>query len=82
MRLLINDCSSAYGRLHITRTSLLPRLYDHFKSHMGSVHVSTDMAQLLAEAEFIEADVTYKASIEFEYLFNVVVFNYTTLRCK
>ena len=40
------------------------------------------MSQLLSEAEFIEADVTYKASIEFEYLFNVVVFNYTTLRCK
>ena len=40
------------------------------------------MAQLLGEAEFMEADVTYKASIEFEYLFNVVVFNYTTLRCK
>ncbi len=29
-----------------------------------------------------EADVTYKASIEFEYLLNAVVFNYTTLRCK
>ena len=40
------------------------------------------MAQLLGEAEFMEADVTYKASIEFDYLFNVVVFNYTTLRCK
>ena len=29
------------------------------------------MAQLLGEAEFMEADVTYKASTEFQYLFNV-----------
>lgn len=40
------------------------------------------MSTLLSEAEFAEADVTYKASVEFEYLFNMVVFNYTTLRCK
>ena len=40
------------------------------------------MTKLLSEADFAEADVTYKASLEFEYLFNMVVFNYTTLRCK
>lgn len=40
------------------------------------------MTKLLSEADFAQADVTYKASIEFEYLFNMVVFNYTTLRCK
>ena len=40
------------------------------------------MTKLLSEADFAEADVTYKASVEFEYLFNMVVFNYTTLRCK
>lgn len=40
------------------------------------------MMKLLAEATFAEAYVTYKASVEFEYLFNMVVFNYTTLRCK
>ena len=38
------------------------------------------MAKLLSEAEFSEADVMYKASVEFEYLFNMVVFNYATLR--
>ena len=40
------------------------------------------MTNLLSEAEFAEADVTYKASVEFEYLFNMVVFNHSTLRCK
>ena len=30
----------------------------------------------------MEVDVTYKESVEFDYLFNAVVFNYTTLRCK
>lgn len=40
------------------------------------------MSKLLSEADFMEADITYKASVEFEYLFNAVVFNYTTLRCK
>lgn len=40
------------------------------------------MMKLLSQAEFIEADVTYQASIEFSYLFNVVTFNYTTLKCN
>ncbi len=40
------------------------------------------MSKLLSEAEFAEADVTYKASVEFEFLFNMVVFNHVTLRCK
>ena len=35
------------------------------------------MAKLLSESDFIEADVTYKASVELEYLLNVVTFNYT-----
>ena len=40
------------------------------------------MSKLLSESDFMEADVTYKASVELEYLFNAVVFNYTTLRCE
>lgn len=40
------------------------------------------MAKLLSEADFIEVDITYRASVEMEYLFNVVTFNYTTMRCK
>lgn len=39
-------------------------------------------AALLGKAECMEVDVTYRASVEFEYLLNAVVFNYTTLRCK
>ena len=33
------------------------------------------MSYLFSEADYMEADVTYKASVEFEYLFNTVVFN-------
>ena len=40
------------------------------------------MAKLLSEADFIEADITYKASVEMDYMFNVVTFNYATMRCK
>ena len=40
------------------------------------------MAKLLSESEFIEVDVTYRASVELEYLLNVVTFNYTTLKCE
>ena len=39
--------------------------------------MSPHMAKLLSESDFIEADVTYKASVELEYLVNVVTFNYT-----
>ena len=39
-------------------------------------------SDLLSKAECMEVDVTYKASVEFDYLFNAVVFNYATLRCK
>ena len=40
------------------------------------------MIDLLSRADFIEVDVTYKASIQFEYLLNAVTFNYTTMRCQ
>ena len=40
------------------------------------------MAKLLSESDFIEVDVTYKASVELENLLNVVTFNYTTLKCE
>ena len=40
------------------------------------------MIDLLSRADFIEVDVTYKASVQFEYLLNAVTFNYTTMRCK
>ena len=47
--------------------------------HSWVLCMSPLQAELLSEAECLEADVTYKASIEFEYLLNAVVFNYTTL---
>lgn len=43
--------------------------------------MSSLMSQLLSEADFLEANITYKVSVEFEYLFNAVIFNYKTLRC-
>lgn len=40
------------------------------------------MKKELSNADFIEVDVTFKASVELDYMFNAVTFNYTTLRCK
>lgn len=40
------------------------------------------MSEVLAAADFVEMDVTYKAAVEMEYLLNVVAFNYTTMQCK
>ena len=44
--------------------------------------MSPVMKKLLSEAEFIEIDATFRASIELEYLFNVVCFDYNSLQCK
>ena len=40
------------------------------------------MAEVMSKAEFMEVDITYKASVEMEYLFNAVTFNYTTMKCE
>ena len=40
------------------------------------------MSQVLHESEFIEVDITYHASVEMDYLFNVVAFKYTMMKCK
>ena len=37
------------------------------------------MSSILAESEFIEADITYNETKEYPYLFNVVAFNDVTL---
>lgn len=37
------------------------------------------MCSLLAESEFIEADITYNETREYRYLFNMVAFNYITM---
>ena len=40
------------------------------------------MSEVLSRSECIEVDITYKSCIELPYLFNVVAFNYITMRCK
>jgi len=40
------------------------------------------MATLNSKAKFIEVDATFAASIELEYLLNVVCFDYERLQCK
>ena len=37
------------------------------------------MSSILAESDFIEADITYNETREYPYLFNVLSFNYVTL---
>lgn len=44
--------------------------------------MSPMMTEILGSAEYAEVDATFKASIELEYLFNVVCFDYRSLKCK
>jgi hypothetical protein len=67
-----------YGRLghcYISDYSLNPSL-------IWVLAMSPLMADILGNAEFAEVDATFKASIELEYLLNVVCFDYTSLQCK
>ena len=41
--------------------------------------MSPFMSSLLAESEFVEADVTYNETREYPYLFSMVAFNYVTM---
>ena len=40
------------------------------------------MAQVLAKADFVEIDATFKASVELENLINIVTFDYYTMQCE
>ena len=40
------------------------------------------MSEVFSIADCVEVDVTYKSCYELPYLFNVVAFNYLTMRCK
>ncbi len=40
------------------------------------------MSELLSVPDCIEVDITYQSAVELQYLFNVVSFNYHTMRCK
>ena len=44
--------------------------------------MSPVMASILSKFEFVQVDATFKASIELEYLFNAVCFDYDLLQCK
>ena len=41
--------------------------------------MSPFMSSLLAESEFVEADITYNETREYPYLFNMVAFSYITM---
>ena len=44
--------------------------------------MSPFMCTALSKADFIEVDATFKASLELNYLLNVVCFDYTSMLCK
>ena len=68
-----------------------PRLNKFMRPYMVSAGIekgvkfifcmSPFMYSLLAESEFIEADITYNESRGYRYLFNAVAFNYITNGC-
>ena len=57
------------------------REYNINSTYTSVLCMSPLMSKVLFTSEFIKVDITYKASVELEYLFNVVVFDYTTLKC-
>lgn len=58
------------------------REYNIDSTYTNVLCMSPLQSQILFSSEFIEVDITYKASVELDYLFNVVAFDYTTLKCK
>ncbi len=44
--------------------------------------MSPFMSSIFSKAEYIEADVTFRASVELDYLLNIVTFDYEHLKCK
>ena len=51
-------------------------------SYTWVLAMSPIMAGILSKAECVEVDATFRASIELEYLLNVVCFDYDSLLCK
>ena len=43
--------------------------------------ISPLMSKLTAGADFMQCDITYNETREYPYIFNTVVFNYTTMEC-
>lgn len=51
-------------------------------SYTWVLAMSPMMASVLSKAQFVEVDATFRASLELEYLLNVVCFDYDSLLCK
>ena len=39
------------------------------------------MSNIFSKAEYIEEDVTFRVSVELEYLLNIITFDYESLKC-
>ena len=39
------------------------------------------MSNIFSKAEYIEDDVTFRASVELEYLLNIITFDYESFKC-
>lgn len=63
------------GHSYVCDYSLMP-------SFTWVLTMSPVMANIFSKAEFAEVDATFAASIELEYLLNVVYFDYDSLQCK
>lgn len=64
-----------HGHKYICDYSLNPAL-------LWVLAMSPIMTDVIATAEFAEVDATFRASLELEYLLNVVCFDHDTLQCK
>ena len=49
---------------------------------MWVLSMSPFMSNIFSKAEYIEADVTLRASVELDYLLNIITFDYESLKCK
>lgn len=63
------------GHSYVSDYSLMP-------SFTWVLTMSPFMASIFSKAEFAEIDATFAASLELEYLLNVVCFDYDSLQCK
>lgn len=68
------NCYSSLGHPYI-------RKYGIGEKFTWVLAMSPLMSEVFSVSGCIEVDVTYKSSYELPYLFNVVAFNYLTMRC-
>ena len=63
------------GHPYINSYSLSP-------TFMWVLSMSPFMCNIFSKAEYIEADVTFRASVKLDYLLNIITFDYESLKCK